>query len=111
MTVWLVRGALLVLLAFTNLNDLWSPDVVPNALFSWTVLREGNVDYDEFATAARIAEPATPTGEVVGAAAPAVGPAGAAAPAAALIDRGTYFFRACGTRRADGGPDSPPPPQ
>ena len=98
MTTWLVRGALLVLLAFTNLNDLWSPDVVPNALFSWTVLREGNVDYDEFATAVGVAEPVTPT----------VGVAGADAPAAGLIDRGTYFFRACGAPRAAPGPDSQP---
>src|SRR2546428_343327 len=45
---WIVRGLLLFVLAFTNLNDIWSPDVLPNALFAWTVIRERNVDYDEF---------------------------------------------------------------
>src|SRR5438067_10780242 len=43
-----VRGLILFALAFTNLNDIWSPDVLPNALFAWTVIRERNVDYDEF---------------------------------------------------------------
>jgi len=45
---WIVRGLLLFVLAFANLHDIWSPDVVPNTLFAWTLLREGNVDYDEF---------------------------------------------------------------
>ena len=67
--VWAVRGLLLVLLAFANLNDIWSPDVLPNALLSWTILREGNVDFGEF-----------------------TGP-----PGSALLDRQTYFFRACGS--------------
>ena len=56
---WLVRGLLLFVLAFANLNDiraeeapggeapgLWSPDVLPNALFAWTVIKEHDVDYD-----------------------------------------------------------------
>jgi hypothetical protein len=56
---WLVRAMLLFVLAFANLNDirpeenpnkeapgLWSPDVLPNALFAWTVIKEHNVDYD-----------------------------------------------------------------
>ena len=46
---WVVRGVLLFLLCFANLNQMWSPDVVPNGLLSWTLLRQGNVDYDEFA--------------------------------------------------------------
>ena len=45
---WFMRALLLLLLAFANLNDIWSPDVLPNALFAWTVVREGNLDYDEF---------------------------------------------------------------
>ncbi|MBI3522448.1 MAG: hypothetical protein HY071_05020 [Chloroflexi bacterium] len=69
---WLVRGLLLLSLAFANLNDIWSPDVVPNALFAWTVLRQGNVDYDEF-----------------------TGPSGSG-----LLDREAYFFRACGRSTA-----------
>lgn len=91
---WVARGVLLVLLAFANLNDIWSPDVVPNALFSWTILREGNVDFGEF-----------------------TGP-----PGSGLLDRSTYFFRACGTAatrsttevvagaaRSVGGPPPPGP--
>ncbi len=50
MARWIVRGALLVLLAFGNLNIIWSPDVLPNTLFAWTLVRSGNVDYDEFAS-------------------------------------------------------------
>ena len=45
---WAIRGALLFLLAFANLNDIWSPDVVPNTLMAWSLIREGDVDYDEF---------------------------------------------------------------
>lgn len=44
---WLLRGTLLVVLAFANLNEIWSPDVVPNALLGWTLVGEGDVDYDE----------------------------------------------------------------
>jgi hypothetical protein len=45
---WVARGLLLFTLTFANLNDIWSPDTVPNVLFAWTLLREGDVDYDEF---------------------------------------------------------------
>jgi hypothetical protein len=68
---WAVRGALLVLLSFANLNLIWSPDVLPNTLFAWTLLRSGNVDYDEFATV-------DPTDERPD-----------------RIDRNAYFFRGC----------------
>jgi hypothetical protein len=101
---WVVRGLLLFVLAFANLNDirtdpgpageaagLWSPDVLPNALFAWTVIREHNVDYDEFTA---------PSG------------------AGGKLDREAYFFRACGAstatqppqaRRSRGGPPAPGP--
>jgi hypothetical protein len=100
---WLVRGLLLFVLAFANLNDirpeqtpgaeapgLWSPDVLPNALFAWTVIKEHDVDYDEF-----------------------TGSAGAN-----KLDREAYFFRACGVstatapptaKRSLGGPPAPGP--
>ena len=101
----LVRGLLLFVLAFANLNDirggaatpggealgLWSPDVVPNALFSWTLLKERNVDYDEF-----VYRPG--------------------APSVQRLDSEAYFFRACGVstataqpraRRSAGGPPAP----
>jgi hypothetical protein len=91
---WIVRGALLVLLAFANLNLIWSPDVIPNTLFAWTIVRSGNVDYDEFVTTS----PADERPD--------------------RIDRNAYFFRGCGplrrgvtiyttTPRSSGGP--PPP--
>ena len=102
---WLVRGLLLFVLAFANLNDirpeqtvggeapgLWSPDVLPNALFTWTVIKEHDVDYDEFTV-----------------------PSGATA---AKLDREAYFFRACGVstataapsaKRSIGGPPAPGP--
>ncbi|MEA2662041.1 MAG: hypothetical protein QOH08_1613 [Chloroflexota bacterium] len=93
---WVVRGALLVLLTFANLNLIWSPDVLPNTLFAWTLVRSGNVDYDEFATA-------SPTDERPD-----------------RIDRNAYFFRGCGptvpgrhifttTPRSLGGPEAPAP--
>ena len=72
MTLWIVRGALLVLLSFANLNLIWSPDVLPNTLFAWTLVRTGDVDYDEFATV-------SPTDERPD-----------------RIDRTAYFFRGCG---------------
>ncbi len=102
---WFVRGLLLFVLAFANLNDirdgpanaeapgLWSPDVLPNALFAWTVIKEQDVDYDEFTA-----------------------PAGATA--AGRLDREAYFFRACGAstatappkaKRSAGGPPAPGP--
>jgi hypothetical protein len=102
---WLVRGLLLFVLAFANLNDirpeqtpgaeapgLWSPDVLPNALFAWTVIKEHDVDYDEFTVAA----PGTTN----------------------KLDREAYFFRACGVstatapptaKRSLGGPPAPGP--
>ncbi len=85
---WALRGLLLTALAFANLNDIWSPDVVPNALLSWTLVRQGNVDYDEF-----------------------TGP-----PGSGLLDRESYFFRACGASSATGpsgvprSAGGPPPP-
>ena len=90
----IIRGALLVLLSFANLNLIWSPDVLPNTLFAWTVVRSGNVDYDEFATTDVTDERPD------------------------HIDREAYFFRACGastaTRpprsvRSVGGPPAPGP--
>lgn len=95
--LWVVRGALLVLLSFANLNLIWSPDVLPNTLFAWTLVRSGNVDYDEFATT-------SPQDERPD-----------------RIDRAAYFFRACGPTpaqvttylyvgtppRSPGGPPSP----
>lgn len=103
---WIVRGALLVTLAFTNLNDIWAPDVVPNALFAWTLLREGDVDYDEF---------------VAGTSEPIILGPGAAA--VLRMPRDSYFFRACGpaaprvqvdlqpvmSPRSPGGPPPPGP--
>ena len=93
---WAARGALLVLLSFANLNLIWSPDVLPNTLFAWTLVRSGNVDYDEFATA-------DPTDERPD-----------------RLDRNAYFFRGCGrvdpsvqifttTPRSAGGPPPPRP--
>ena len=106
---WVVRGLLLFTLTFADLNDIWSPDTVPNALFAWTLLREGDVDYDEFTYALPV-----PPHTLVG----------------GLMDLGmpreTYFFRTCGRpepssraplQRMSGpdlssprGPGGPPPP-
>jgi hypothetical protein len=97
-TLWLVRGALLVILAFANLNLIWSPDVLPNTLFAWTLVQSGNVDYDEFATV-------SPTDERPD-----------------RIERTAYFFRGCGpvdpriqvfttSPRSAGGPPPPLPDQ
>ena len=91
---WIVRGALLFILAFANLNDIWSPDVVPNTLLVWSLAREGDLDLDEFT----IPEGA-PTG-----------------PGYAGIPRQTYYFRACGISTFTGTPSAPrslggPPPQ
>src|SRR2546426_984091 len=80
------RTILLTALSLANLLVLWSPDVLPTSLFAWTVLREGNVDYDEFT----------------------IGPN--------AIDRQAYFFRACGVSTFTGTPRVPravggaPPP-
>jgi hypothetical protein len=94
--IWIVRGALLVLLAFANLNLIWSPDVLPNTLFAWTLVRSGNVDYDEFTSAVRGTERPD------------------------QLDRDAYFFRGCAhlppnvqifttTPRSAGGPPPPLP--
>ena len=75
---WVMRGLLLFALCFANLNDIWSPDVLPNALLPFTLLREGNVNYDEF------------TGSSAG-----------------QLDREAYFFRACGASTATAPPTAP----
>lgn len=94
---WVMRGLLLLVLAFANLSDIWSPDVLPNALLPFTLIREGNVDYDEF-----VFRPSE---------------RGAAA-AADRLDSEAYFFRACGSStttappgvpRSRGGPPAPGP--
>lgn len=82
----LQRIVLFTVLSLANLLVIWSPDVIPNSLFSWTVIREGNVDYDEFTK-----PPAS-------------------------IPREAYFFRACGESTFTGTPSvarsvaGPPPP-
>lgn len=90
---WIVRGALLFTLTFANLNDIWSPDVVPNTLLVWSLVGEGDVDLDEFTTIG---------GEAVG-------------PGYTAIPRQTYYFRACGVSTFTGTPTAPrslggPPP-
>ena len=101
---WVMRGLLLFVLAFANLHDIWSPDVLPNALLAFTLLREGNVDYDEFVfrPADRTATPSGPS----------------TSPNAGRLDSEAYFFRACGVstatdppkaKRSVGGPPAPGP--
>ncbi|MBI2773332.1 MAG: hypothetical protein HYX56_02420 [Chloroflexi bacterium] len=97
---WIVRGALLFALAFANLNDIWSPDVVPNTLMVWSLIREHDVDFDEF-----VAVPDRPLRT----------PPLAVSPE---IPRDSYFFRACGLPRGSvtypasfpRSPGGPPPP-
>ncbi len=100
---WIMRGLLLFALAFANLNDIWSPDVLPNALFAWTIVREGDVDYDEFVF--RPAERDAPRSQTL-------------LDLPQRLDSEAYFFRACGastaTRppgvpRSVGGPPAPGP--
>ena len=95
---WVLRGVLLVVLAFANLNEIWSPDVVPNALLAWTLVHERDVDYDEFIS------PIQP-GQISGL-------------TFLGLDREAYFFRACGASTATeppkavrslGGPPAPGP--
>jgi len=100
MSRWIVRGALLVLLSFANLNLIWSPDVLPNTLFAWTLVRSGNVDYDEFSS-----------------------PSAGGPERPDQLDRNAYFFRGCGptpsrvtlvpttSPRSAGGPPPPAPEQ
>ena len=93
---WLVRGVLLVLLAFANVNLIWSPDVLPNTLFAWTLVRSGDLDYDEFTADGPVHERPD------------------------RLDRTAYFFRGCGpgphpvvaapsAPRSAGGPPAPQP--
>jgi hypothetical protein len=102
---WFMRGLLLFALCFTNLKDIWSPDVIPNALLPFTLLREGNVDYDEFVfrPADRVVRPPGWT---------------TFDPNASKLDSEAYFFRACGVStatapagvpRSKGGPPAPGP--
>ena len=95
---WVMRGLLLFALCFTNIKDIWSPDVLPNALLPFTLVREGNVDYDEF-----VFRPDAKRGGT--------------APVDRL-DSEAYFFRACGPStatasptvpRSKGGPPAPGP--
>jgi hypothetical protein len=101
---WQMRGLLLFVLAFANLNDIWSPDVLPNALFAWTVVNEGDLDYDEFVFRPAERDPlaTTTTGAAL----------------TNKLDSEAYFFRACGestateppgTTRSPGGPPAPGP--
>src|SRR5687767_642858 len=78
---WFMRGLLLVVLSFANLNEIWSPDVVPNALLSWTLVHERDIDYDEFVVRPELSDPAM---------------------AGRALDREAYFFRACGFLTANG---------
>jgi hypothetical protein len=82
-----MRGLLLFALCFANLNDIWSPDVLPNGLLPFTLLREGNVNYDEYVTHPDLLE---------------LGPG-----AGQLMDREAYFFRACGASTATAPPKAP----
>jgi hypothetical protein len=100
---WQMRALLLFVLAFANLNDIWSPDVLPNALFAWTVVNEGDLDYDEFVFRPSEGDPLDNVG---------------AAALAKKLDSEAYFFRACGestateppkTSRSPGGPPAPGP--
>lgn len=101
---WVMRGLLLFVLAFANLNDIWSPDVLPNALFAFTVVREGNVDYDEFVFRPNEVEQAPSRADLRA--------------RSQRLDSEAYFFRACGestateppkAARSPGGPPAPGP--
>ena len=103
---WVLRGVLLVVLPFASLNEIWSPDVVPNALLAWTLVREGDVDYDEYTKRPGRLEPPGTIGRLSD---PYPGPD---------LDREAYFFRACGVStateppqaiRSIGGPPAPGP--
>ena len=94
---WVMRGVLLVVLSFANLNEIWSPDVVPNALLTWTIVGERDVDYDEFVVRPDAYDPTS---------------------GGRALDREAYFFRACGVStateppkavRSIGGPPAPGP--
>lgn len=99
---WLVRGALLLVLAFANLNDIWSPDVIPNALLSWTLIREGDADYDEFVRTVPV------PGSIFGR--PSDLRELQVEEHVALLDWEAYFFRACGESTATEPPTAPRSP-
>jgi len=82
-----MRGVLLVVLSFANLSEIWSPDVVPNALLAWTLVHERDLDYDEFISP-------MPSGQIPG-------------PVYLGLDREGYFFRACGVSTATESPKAP----
>ena len=86
----IVRGFLLVLLSFANLQLIWSPDVLPNTLLAWTLLRSGDLNFDEFTVAAGTSPSRSPGPE-----------------RADQLDRETYFFRACGRSTASEAPKVP----
>jgi hypothetical protein len=92
-----MRGLLLFALCFANLNDIWSPDVLPNALLPFTLLREGNVSYDEF-----VFRPAERNASGAPTASPGVQPIGGD-----RLDSEAYFFRACGVSTAAAPPTAP----
>ncbi len=103
-----MRGLLLVILSFANLQLIWSPDVLPNTLFAWTLLRSGDLNYDEF----------TISGTTIGPPPAAAAPSGPGPERADRLDRETYFFRSCGRStaqeaqhlpRSAGGPPPPGP--
>ena len=106
MARWVMRGVLLVVLSFANLNEIWSPDVVPNVLLSWTLVHERDVDYDEYTKVPGRMEVNQMVGMLID---PYPGPD---------LDREAYFFRACGVStateppkavRSVGGPPAPGP--
>ena len=88
-----MRGLLLFAIAFANLNDIWSPDVLPNALLPFTLLREGNVNYDEF-----VFRPSERAASQSSSRAPDI---------ADRLDSEAYFFRACGQSTASAPPQAP----
>lgn len=103
---WVMRGVLLVVLSFANLNEIWSPDVVPNTLLAWTLVHERDVDFDEYTKVPGRTEVNQLVGMLQD---PYPGPD---------LDREAYFFRACGVStateppravRAIGGPPAPGP--
>jgi hypothetical protein len=105
---WVMRGLLLFALCFANLSDIWSPDVLPNALLPFTLLREANVNYDEFVF--RPAERGSPGVQITN--------PGLQVGGGDRLDSEAYFFRACGVStatqpagvpRSKGGPPAPGP--
>ncbi len=91
---WVMRGLLLFALSFANVRDIWSPDVLPNALLPFTLLRSGDVNYDEFVF--RPGEERELRGYGTG-----------ATTSHDRIDSEAYFFRACGPSTASAPPKAP----